>query len=582
MGQTGEQRLGRYTILGELGRGGHATVYKALEPDLEREVALKVLHPALHSDPDFILRFRREAKALAALRHPHVVVIYEVGEADGRMYIAMELAHGQSLAQRISEQGPIPWPETLAIMQQVCAALQYAHNQGIIHRDLKPSNILLDQDRGVLLSDFGLARLVSTSGSSLSLSQGIVGTPAYIAPEVWDMNAATVQADVYSLGCILYEMITGKTLFTGETPMQVLRAHDKGPRLPEQWPAGTPAGIVAVLQKAMARELNERYDSAESMCKALEDVQSQSTEAAAQQQRAAAAAAWRAEAESALNRKDWRAAEAAVQHWLEILPGNPSALALQQAVARRRSAEERQKQQEHTAPRPIVDQPVVDRPGGGTQPTPTGQDDNRRKRLIIALLAGAGLLACMIIGVAGANLLPGLFASSTEAAQLPTNTIPPAITQTFTLTTATLPLTPTNPATATATSAPLPTHTDRPPTATPHINTLTPLEFMVHYYDLLAQDQCEEAYAQLTDNYKSTFPAQNRYGNYEQWCVDVQHVEFLERAVVSEDGQSAFVRILLRWTFPNNQIVETRPMLVGLARDRSTRQWLIDTSVFTN
>jgi basic membrane protein A and related proteins len=273
MGET-ETSIGHYKLLAELGRGGYATVYRALDTSLRREVALKVLHPMLLNDAGLAQRFFREAQALAALRHPGILTVYEVNEADGRLYIAMELANGLSLDKRIAEQGALGWGETLRLTRPVCEVLAYVHTQGIVHRDLKPSNILLDQARGPLLSDFGLARLMSVGSSSLSLSlgggQSVLGTPPYIAPELWDLESADPPADIYSLGCIVYEMLTGQALFSGPTPLQVMRAHDRGPQFPAQWPEGVPGGIATLLGKALAHEPRERFADAREVWAALE------------------------------------------------------------------------------------------------------------------------------------------------------------------------------------------------------------------------------------------------------------------------------------------------------------------------
>lgn len=225
------ERLGKYRIVTKLGRGAFATVYRALDTSLDREVALKILHPPLLTDPAFIARFKREARAMANLNHPHIATVYEIGEAETRVYIAMELARDGNLDEALEAEGRFSWTKTLTLLRPVCEALDYAHSRGVVHRDLKPSNILLDEDGGVLLTDFGFARLMGDSSVSLSLSGGIIGTPAYIAPEVWELDAANAPADIYALGCIVYELLTGEVLFAGKTPMQVMRAHDRGPQL---------------------------------------------------------------------------------------------------------------------------------------------------------------------------------------------------------------------------------------------------------------------------------------------------------------------------------------------------------------
>ena len=320
--------LGRYQILAELGRGGFAVVYRAVDPNLDREVALKVLHPTLLNDPSFTHRFRREAKALATLRHPNIVTIYEVSEVDGRLYIAMELADGPSLAGYIKQAGTIPWKDTIKLIKPVCEALDYAHAQGVVHRDLKPANILIDKDRGPLLTDFGLARLLSASSGSVSMtmSGGILGTPAYIAPEVWEMESAGPPADIYSLGCIVHEMLTGHLLFTGQTPMQILRSHDKGPQYPTAWPEGVPDGVASVLDKALARLPGDRYPSALGLWQELDDVDTDFRAAAERAQQAALAVEWQAAVEEAVQAQEWSTAKMAVGRWLAVAPSDPAAL----------------------------------------------------------------------------------------------------------------------------------------------------------------------------------------------------------------------------------------------------------------
>jgi len=297
-------QLGKYRIVEELGAGGFATVFKAVDTTLDREVALKILHPALLADRRFVQNFRQEAKTLAALRHPQIITIFEVGEIDGRIFIAMELARGISLAKAIASRQRIPWGETLALLKPVCEALDYAHQQNVIHRDLKPANILIDKQRGALLTDFGFAKLLAENSASMSMSGGIVGTPGYIAPEVWENNAADAPVDIYALGCIAYEMLTGDVLFTGQTPMQAMRAHDRGPQLPETWPEETPAGIADVLRKALAREPTERYSSAGALWHALSDLEAQAQADKEAARRAAIAAQWHAEAEPALTAQE--------------------------------------------------------------------------------------------------------------------------------------------------------------------------------------------------------------------------------------------------------------------------------------
>src|SRR5512135_1401201 len=333
------QTLGRYTIRAEIGRGGFATVYQALDASLNREVALKVLHPQMSADRGFVERFRKEARTLASLRHPHIVTVYEVSEVEGRLFIAMELAHGPSLAQAIADHKRFPWIDALAVLKPVSEALDYAHGQGVVHRDLKPANVLLDAERGPLLTDFGFARLLGDSSTSMSLSGGILGTPAYIAPEVWELDTATAKADIYALGCIAYEMLTGVVLFMGKTPMQVMRAHDRGPQFPTAWPEDVPLGIDAVLQVALARKPESRYPTATTFWHALNDLEANAKVAREQAERQAIANQWKAEVETALAAREWSAAKMAVGRWLSITPDDPQALAARTEIERQMQVE---------------------------------------------------------------------------------------------------------------------------------------------------------------------------------------------------------------------------------------------------
>lgn len=252
--------LGRYELLNEIGRGGFATVYRARDNELDRLVALKELKASLLTDAGGIERFRREARLIARLDHPHIVTVHDVGQARERHFIVMRLVEGESLAGLLATQGQMTWPEAINLISAVADGLDYAHQRGILHRDLKPANILLDPERGPLLSDFGLAKLENEH--SLSRSRQVLGTTHYIAPELWDSQPATPQTDIYALGCILYEMLTGQKLFAGKTPLAVMRSHFQPLAFPETWPKGVPAGLTAVLEQALATEPDNRYATA--------------------------------------------------------------------------------------------------------------------------------------------------------------------------------------------------------------------------------------------------------------------------------------------------------------------------------
>lgn len=263
------ETVGRYEIIEKIGQGGFAIVHRARDTQLDREVALKELRPILLDDAGWVRRFQREARAIAKLDHPHIVPIFDVYEADHRLFLVMRLVNGPSLDNLITAQARIPWETTLKTITRVASGLDYAHSQGILHRDLKPANILMDPDRGPMLTDFGLAKLAGEHSVSLSAGSSIVGTPHYIAPEVWEGKGSSVHSDIYALGCILFEMLTGDKVFKGTTPPVVMMAHFQPLSLPQTWPDGVPAGVSQVIKKALATNPAERYASAGELADAL-------------------------------------------------------------------------------------------------------------------------------------------------------------------------------------------------------------------------------------------------------------------------------------------------------------------------
>jgi len=269
--------LGKYQIEDLLGEGAFAWVYRATDADLGRAVALKVLKPAWLSDAQALSRFKQEARTMANLHHPNIAVIYEVGEADGQVYLAQFLVDGESLAARL-RRGGLAWAEMLRILQPVAAALDYAHGQGVIHRDIKPPNILLAQSGQPYLGDFGLVRAAEGSASLSASAGGLIGTPAYMAPEQWEGQPATPATDVYALSCVAVEMLTGRMLFGGSTPAVVMKQHlIEGPRLPEQWPTGVPTETTVVLQRGLAEKPGERIQSAGELVTALAGLTNQTS-----------------------------------------------------------------------------------------------------------------------------------------------------------------------------------------------------------------------------------------------------------------------------------------------------------------
>ncbi|MFL7791930.1 MAG: protein kinase [Anaerolineae bacterium] len=256
------KRLGKYEILEEIGRGGFSTVYKAHDTTLDRIVALKVLASHLLSDPMFVKRFRAEFETVSNLRYPNIVSVYEYGEAQGQPYIAMEYVAGRTLKQTIEERNaPLPLDEAYRIVRQVSSALTHALRQGVVHRDLKPSNILIDAEGRAKLTDFGIAKI---AGRAFQTTTGrIFGSPEYMSPEQARNEELDHRSDVYSLGIVLYEMLTGKTPFTGDTPVSIMVSHsEREPPPPSQLNPSLPKPVEMVILKALDKSRENRFQSA--------------------------------------------------------------------------------------------------------------------------------------------------------------------------------------------------------------------------------------------------------------------------------------------------------------------------------
>jgi serine/threonine protein kinase len=259
--------IGQYTIESELGRGGMATVYRATQTSMNRSVAIKVLPRALLHDPTFYERFRREVDLVARLEHPHILPIYDFGQADGIPYIVMRYLGGGSLQQRIQRATFNP-AETEKPLSQIAQALDYAHKEGVIHRDIKPGNVLLDDNGNAYLSDFGIARVY---GSNMTGS-AIIGTPAYMSPEQANGNPLDARSDIYALGVVLFEMLTGREPYQAETPMALLFKHINEPLPPlDNYRKDVPAGVESVVIIATSKRPDDRYASAGEMAHALNE-----------------------------------------------------------------------------------------------------------------------------------------------------------------------------------------------------------------------------------------------------------------------------------------------------------------------
>jgi serine/threonine protein kinase len=259
--------IGKYEIIEELGQGGFGIVYKVRDTLLEVDRALKVLHPVLATDPTFLARFKQEAQLAAKLEAPNLVPVYNFGEDDGRFYLVMKYMPGGSLKDLLEKNGCLDEKQALAIFEEAGRGVDFAHSHGVIHRDLKPSNILFDSDGTVRISDMGFAKfLFGDSSSSMSTSGGMVGTPAYMAPEIWRGKPATPASDIYSMGCILYEMLTGKILFDGDSPADVMTKHVlDGPLMNDE----LSEPVKRAIGKALTKNPEDRYPSMLEFTKAL-------------------------------------------------------------------------------------------------------------------------------------------------------------------------------------------------------------------------------------------------------------------------------------------------------------------------
>jgi len=268
---------GRYRLDAQIGRGGMSTVYRAFDTVLERAVAIKLMHREIAADSDQLERFRREARSVARLNHPHIVTVIDAGEEPsedgdgGTPYIVLEYVEGETLKQLIRREGALEVTEALAYAIEIARALGAAHERLIVHRDVKPQNVLISEEGGAKITDFGIARTLTEEG--LTVAGRVLGTTDYVSPEQALGHPVTGQSDLYSLGVVLYEMLTGQVPFTSETPVAVAMRHvrEQVPDVQQLRPEVS-AATASVVDRAVAKDLDYRYRDAQHMIADLEEV----------------------------------------------------------------------------------------------------------------------------------------------------------------------------------------------------------------------------------------------------------------------------------------------------------------------
>ncbi len=263
------RRIGTYQIVEQIGRGGMATVFKAYQPSMDRYVAIKILPSHFTEDESFVGRFTQEARTLARLEHPHILPVHDYGEEDGTTYLVMRYVKAGTLKDLMTRMGSLDLSETARILAQVGGALDYAHSQDVVHRDIKPSNVLIDERGNTFLTDFGIAKLVAET-AQFTASGAVIGTPAYMAPEQGMGQPVDYRCDIYALGVVLYELVTGRVPYEAETPLAVLLQHVNAPLpLPRQIRPDLPETVERVILKALAKQPEERFETAQQMVDAL-------------------------------------------------------------------------------------------------------------------------------------------------------------------------------------------------------------------------------------------------------------------------------------------------------------------------
>src|SRR5215475_460127 len=263
------EKIGRYEIVGELGRGAMGVVYKALDPTIGRTVALKTMRLDVHGldAQEMVRRFQNEARAAGVLNHPNIVTIYDAGEEDGIFYIAMEFIEGTTLHELLAEKHVLPTDEVVQISRQICRGLDYAHSNGIVHRDVKPANIMLTPNGTVKIMDFGIAK----SGGQVTNTGQVLGTPNYMSPEQVKGRPLDGRSDLFSMGVILYEMLTGEKPFVGQNVTTIIyKIVNETPITPRDLDVTVHPGLSAIVTKALAKAPDDRYQTGADLVRDLE------------------------------------------------------------------------------------------------------------------------------------------------------------------------------------------------------------------------------------------------------------------------------------------------------------------------
>src|SRR5271169_3192184 len=276
------QKIGRYDITGELGKGAMGVVYKATDPNIGRTVAIKTTRLDAHGldTEDLLRRFRNEARAAGTLNHPNIVTIYDAGEQDGVFYIAMEYLEGETLHGLLSQHRSLPVEKVIDIVRQVCAGLDYAHAHGVIHRDIKPANIMLAASGAVKVMDFGIAK----AGGTVTATGQVLGTPNYMSPEQVKGKPIDGRSDLFSVGVLLYEMLTGEKPFDGQNVTTIIyKIVSENPIPPRELDVTIHPGLSAVVTKALAKAPDERYQTGAELVADLANYKSFGSESGATQ-----------------------------------------------------------------------------------------------------------------------------------------------------------------------------------------------------------------------------------------------------------------------------------------------------------